>query len=279
MNGSKIVLALVIAALAMAGSACSKKGGSSMSVSAKSAAQIPPTGGSLDLGGGVLVKRVRIAVVKVALEAAQSGSEGTTGTSGTTGPSGTSGPPMAAAQGSGGADTTGGADEGESGEVRVGPCLIDLTGDKLTATSNSLAPVCATDVPDGTYDELEVRVGPVAAADAGGVAGLADMDGSSVIVDGTVNGTDFSFHSTLDAELQIETTITVSSSVSNNVTISVDPTGWFKGPAGPLDPTASRDLKTIEANIAASIQSFEDDNKDGIDDGKEPAGGGKAGGG
>jgi hypothetical protein len=156
--------------------------------------------------------------------------------------------------------------------VRVGPCLIDLAGNTLSG-GNSISPVCAADVPAGTYQELEVDVGPVAAGAEAGVAGLAAMNGKSVIVDGTFNGVSFSFQSTLDVRQKTEAVITVGA--SNNVTISLDPTGWFTARDGSvLDPTMAANQSAIEGNIRASIRSFEDDNRDGQEDGGDHGGGG-----
>jgi hypothetical protein len=271
-HGTKIRLALALAALAVTGLACSKKGGSSLSVSAKSTAQATSSGGSLDLGDGLLVQRIRIAVEKIGLETAQDGSDGNSA-------SGASGKLLAADQGSGGGDPAGGTGETESDEVRVGPCLIDLTGDKLTSGSNALVPVCSADVPAGTYEELEVAIGPVVAADAGGVAGLADMNGKSVIVDGTFKGAAFSFQSALEVSQKSETPLTVGGSSGSNVTITLDPTGWFKGSTGVLDPAATGTQRSIEENIAASVKAFPDDDMDGQEDGQKGDGGSGGGGG
>jgi hypothetical protein len=241
-------LALLLAPLA----ACSGGGGGSrLSVSARSGATASATSGSLDLGNGILLSEIRMAVRRVALEGAQDGGGGMA-------------MDMGGGGGGGGGDD-GGATEAEPGEVKVGPCLVDLAGDQLGAGSTSLAPVCATDVPAGTYEELQVELGPVAPADAGGVAGLAAMDGQSVIVDGTLNGTVFRFQSTLDVEQKTEGAIVVAA--GTNVTITLDPTGWFTGPGGAaLDPTSPADQGAIEANIRASIRSFEDDDRDGHED-------------
>jgi hypothetical protein len=273
MHYGKTMVAVALAALAV-GLACKKGGGSSLSVSTKSTTQATSSGGSLDLGDGLLVQRIRLAVEKVGLETSQDASQGTTG-------SGGSDNLLAADHGGagGGGDPSGGDGETESDEVRVGPCLIDLSGDKLTSGSNSLVPVCSGDVPAGTYDELEVAIGPVAPADAGGVAGLADLNGKSVIVDGTFDGTAFSFQSELAVSHKSESPLTVGGSSGSNVTITVDPTGWFKGSAGVLDPTAAGNQQSIEDNIAASIQAFPDDDMDGQNDGQQASGGGDGGGG
>jgi hypothetical protein len=54
---------------------------------------------------------------------------------------------------------------------------------------------------------------------------------------------------------------------SSNVTLSIDPAGWFRSGTGRLDPSVAADKAAIEANIAASIDVFGDDDEDGHDDG------------
>jgi hypothetical protein len=256
--------------LALLGAGCSKGGssGASLTVSARSGATVPTVGRSLDLGDGVLVDEIRLSVVKVALESGQDGGDSTDGSSPAPAAK------HAADQGGGGDGGGGGGGsgmDGESDEARVGPCLIDLTGSSLGA-STSVTPVCAGDIPAGTFEELEVDFGPVAPAAAGDVAGLAAMNGSSVIVDGTIGGTAFSFQSSLDVRQKTEGAITVGP--SSNITVLIDPSGWFTAPGGGvLDPTAMGDKPAIEANIRASIRSFEDDNRDGQEDGDHGSGG------
>ncbi len=269
-------LTVVAAAAALAGVACGGgSGGKSgaqgnLSVSARSGATAPTMGGSLDLGNGILVSEIRLAVAKVALESGQDGGDASDSNMGTHG--------AATMADHGGGDGGGGGDaggQGENDEVKVGPCLIDLTGNQLTAGGSAVSPVCASDIPTGTFQELEVDIAPVAAA-AAGVAGLGAMNGKSVIVDGTFNGTAFSFQSTLEVRQKTEATVTVSA--SSNVTITIDPTGWFTAPGGGvLDPTVAADQGAIEGNIRASIRSFEDDNRDGQDDGDHGGGGGGGG--
>jgi hypothetical protein len=255
---NRLLIVSVAASLALVGAACGKGSSkSNLSVSTRSAAAAPATAGSLVLKNGIVLNEIRIAVVKVALESGQEAGDAPDASS--SAPAGV----RAAEQGGGdGAEDA----ENEGDEVKVGPCLIDLTGDKLGAGNDALAPVCAADIPSGTYHELEVHIGPVAASAAGGVAGLAALEGNSVVVDGTFNGTAFSFRSMLHVRQEIETTITVSA--SSNVTISVDPGGWFTAQGGGvLDPTLAANQQAIEDNIRASIRSFEDDDRDGQEDG------------
>ncbi len=267
------IIVSTAAALALLGAACGKGSSSSgnLSVSVSSAAASPTMGGSLDLGHGILVNEIRLAVVKVALESGQDAGDASDTT-------GMQAGAHAADQGGGGGGDHGGGDgggQGESDEVKVGPCFVDLTGDKLGAGTDAVSPVCAADIPAGTYRELEVDIGPVAALAAAGVAGLSGMNGRSVIIDGSFNGTAFSFQSTLDVRQKTEATITVGA--SNNVTISLDLAGWFTAPGGGvLDPNVAGNQSAIEDNIRASIRSFEDDNRDDHQDGDR--GGGSGGG-
>src|SRR6266568_7111123 len=72
MSSKSLVIAL--AAVALAGTACSK-GSGKVSVSAHSATAAdtttPATPGTLDLGNGIVVSRVRVAVRRVALEGSE----------------------------------------------------------------------------------------------------------------------------------------------------------------------------------------------------------------
>ncbi len=128
MNSKPLVTAL--AALMLAGTACSGSSGK-VSVSAQSATAADttttPTSGSLDLGNGIVVNRVRVAVQRIALE----GSSAATPDAGSDDPAG-----HTLVADHGGADGGGGEDDDDADEVKVGPFLIDLTGDKLTAGIN-----------------------------------------------------------------------------------------------------------------------------------------------
>jgi len=116
------------------------------------------------------------------------------------------------------------------------------------------------DVPAGTYDEIKVVVAPVRNTDAGVSAGIAAMNRASVIIDGTIaeaitdggptdggptdggttdggttdggtSATPFSFASSLRAAQKHEMEITVNST-THNLTLTIDPSGWFKAADG-----------------------------------------------
>jgi hypothetical protein len=254
-NGVIVVLAGILAA----GAGCMGKGSggaSTLSVTAKAVS--PPasaTSAGLDLGAGIVVDRVEVALRRIGLE----------GT-----PSAAASDAMAADDHGGG----GGEDGAEPGEVKVGPFLVDLSGDALA--SGVLAPAFDADVPPGTYRELRVVVGPVDPAEA--TSALAALGGSSVVIAGTIDGAPFTFSSSLVSVQKRESTITVAAKGgSSNVTLTVSPAGWFTGPSGRLDPRVASNRAAIEARIAASIDAFGDEDEDGIDDATEHHGGDGAG--
>ena len=54
---------------------------------------------------------------------------------------------------------------------------------------------------------------------------------------------------------------------SSNVTLTIDPSSWFKAADGSLlDPTSAAAKPQIENNIKASIRAFCDRDRDGEDD-------------
>lgn len=246
-HSTKWLLAIA-PAVALAATAC---GGSRtagrMSVAATAVAPATPSaGGALELGQGITVTRVRLAVASVKLEAG-----------------GDAGGEPAPSGGAGGGDdgiSHAATEHGSSGdgdaEARVGPFTVDLSGDAL---AGGVRRVFDGDVPAGAYRELAIEIAPV---DAGA---LSTMGGRSVIVDGTLDGAPFTFSSALRAVQKAEGAFTVAADgASSRVTLSVDPHGWFAGPDRRLDPTSEADRATIEANVAASIRVSRDD--DGGDD-------------
>jgi hypothetical protein len=263
------VLGFALAALVLGATACS--GSSKVSVSAKSASatDTSPATGPLDLGNGIAITHVRMAVRKVELEHPVASDGGTPGSDDGAGH-------MLVADHEGGAsgrDHPEDDGDDDADEVKVGPCLIDIEG---AALKGALTPICEAEVPAGTFRELEVVIGVVPPALAGSNAGLAAMNGQSVIVDGTIttaaaDGTTttapFSFQSTLRAEQKQETEIVVVSGTPSNVTLSIDPTGWFAAADGSrLDPNDAAAKAQIEHNIKASLKAFCDRDRDGDDD-------------
>ena len=262
------LLGFALAALVLGATACS--GSSKVSVSAKSASASDTTSavGPLDLGNGIVVTHVRMAVRKVELEDPVAPDGGTPGSD-----DGAGHTLVAHHEGDdSGRDHP--EDDDDADEVKVGPCLIDIEG---AALKGALTPICEAQVPAGTFREIEVVIGVVPAALAGSNAGLAAMNGQSVIVDGTITTTaadgatttaPFSFQSTLHAEQKQESEIVVADGTPTNVTLTIDPTGWFTAADGTtrLDPNDVAAKAQIEHNIKASLKAFCDRDRDGDDD-------------
>jgi hypothetical protein len=182
--------------------------------------------GALAAGSGIEVTRVRIAVAEIKLQ------------------------PTGSDKGGSGAD-----------EVVAGPYLIDLSG---TALAGGLTQVFDVGAQPGTYRHLKFRIHKLEGGDPASPA----MSGLSIAVDGTIDGAEFHFQSALDEEQDREGSFQISSA-GDNVTLSIDPSGWFVGEGGgaridPREAATSGSLRArIEANIKASIDAFEDDDRNG----------------
>lgn len=237
-----------------------------------SAAPAAVAAGSLKVTDQISIDRVRIAVRQLALE------DGTcTPASGMASAVGGAAAPAsmpsdggtASGEGPGGAEDPEDADECE---VATGPFVADLAGDQL---AGGIHPVFEAQVPAGTYGEVEVRIGPLAAT----VPGASDLAGASVLVNGsfthsvtsgstTSTATDpFTISVGASVEIERETPIAVAADGTvPNVTLVVDWAQWFTDGTRALDPTNPTDAATIAANVARSLSAFEDDDRDGMDD-------------
>jgi hypothetical protein len=251
MNGRRL---LVLAALA-AVTACSSSSKSNLTVSAKAVtATAPVAATSLDLGNGISLDRVRIVVRKLKLEGTLAAADGGTGS--------TSGTPSMSEGGSDGKTDVEKEHDGENEPV-LGPFLVDLSAATLAA---GIQQAFDGVVPQGTFHELKFAVGPLSADKVGTDAKLAEMAAlnASIAIDGTIDGTAFTFVSSLTAQAKKEGDFVVSDAAGNNVTLSIDPKGWFGGAgAARLDPSVAANKSAIEANIKASVDVFEDDDKSG----------------
>lgn len=150
-------------------------------------------------------------------------------------------------------------------EVEAGPFLVDLSGAGL---EGQLAQVLDTSVAAGHYDKLEIKIHKVDDSKSRGDAVFADMvqKDASIIVDGKIDGADFSFVSSLDEEQEREASFDVGEGAAN-ITLNVDITKWFTNSSGQrLDPRESSNRSAIESNIKASIDAFDDDDHDGSED-------------
>jgi hypothetical protein len=154
-------------------------------------------------------------------------------------------------------------------EISQGPLLLDASGDAL---SGALLALVTGKVPAGTYDELKIDIHRVESAPAGAFDDLVKR-GASILLEGTVDSQPFTFASALEAEIDHEGQFELGGTTSN-ITLNIDPSTWFKAADGSrLDPRDPAAQKAIEANVATSINAFEDDDEDGADDHGEHDGG------
>lgn len=243
-----------------------------VSVSAKGAEVATAAASApLDLGNGILLDRVRVVVRKLVLERARTvadaGSvapcDGCCCTKGVTchdaGEDGLTGTEEDH-------DSDGDSSHDTSDDVVLGPLLADLSSDTL---AGGLDRIFDGKMPEGTYEEMEFVIGPIATAAAGSDAALAEMaaQNASIIVEGSVDAKPFTFVSSLTAEFEIEENVVVSSGKTGNITLSLGAKNWFGGSgAARCDPTDPACKVKIEKLIRAAIHAFQDDDRNGHDD-------------
>ena len=133
----------------------------------------------------------------------------------------------------------------------------------------------AVDVPPGTYDEVEFEIHKLTSGDSRDVALRAlrpDLVDRSIRVQGTFNGTAFTYESDLDVEqeLKLPEPLVVTDASSTNLTVRIAIAQWFRTGAGVLvDPvTANKggaNEGLVKENIKNSVKAFEDRDGDGDD--------------
>lgn len=152
--------------------------------------------------------------------------------------------------------------------LRLGPLLLDPPLDE------GADPSFTVDLPAGIYDELMLQIHKPTNnnEDAAFIAANPDFNGVSIRVDGTFNGTPFSFTTDLTQVLKIALTepVEVVEDGEVGLTLLLDVGSWFLDQGGNalLDPAAlsQQDRSRIEQNIRQSFHAFEDDDADGEDE-------------
>lgn len=168
---------------------------------------------------------------------------------------------------SGCTDDVAGGDDGCE-EFETGPMVLEVP------TDGSLAQIVSIEVPADSYDQIEFDIHKPdddSPEDLAFLAANPDFVDASVRVEGTWNGTPFSFSQDLneEQELRLDPPLTVVDGEGfTNLTLSLDIGGWFRRSDGSLiDPeTASKGEENeglVELNIRRSIEAFEDDDQDG----------------
>lgn len=237
------ILALVACASDPTGGGSNTTGLSFSTVNPSAAQQVGATAAARDItviGGGstLIITRAQLVLEEVELETVQDAD----------------------------CDNSGPGNDPTCHELELGPFLVDLP------LSAELRTQFAVTIPPGTYREIEFDL--EAADDDSGpeavfLAANPGFRRISVRVEGTINGRTFVFTSGLEAELErdLEPPLVIGAD-GGNVTIFVDVASWFQAPGGGvIDPLAANldaALRaTVEANIRASFEAFDDDDRDG----------------
>ena len=154
--------------------------------------------------------------------------------------------------------------ETEGATIRWAPQVVDLSGAEL---DGGVVFLLGGEVPAGTYDQLTFQLHKLTPGDEAVMDGDFSPLGASIVLDLTLDGEPFQFTSDLTAVGVIPGPFTVEEGGTANVTVTIDPAGWFTGPMGEaLDPRLEEDRSRIEWNVMASIRGFQDDDADGTPD-------------
>ena len=155
-------------------------------------------------------------------------------------------------------------------DFEIGPVLIDLPLDGTTDTNITVS------VSAGTYDEIEFDIHKVSSDDPEDAAFLLanpTMEGKSIVVVGTYNGVAYTYWTDLNEEQEfalVPNLVIGEDATPTNVTIRLDVSTWFVDGNGNLfDPATALKGQPNENlakdNIKASIDVFEDKDRDGDD--------------
>ena len=162
-------------------------------------------------------------------------------------------------------------DDSEDGDecppLRLGPLLLDPPVDE------GADPTFTVELAAGTYDELMLQIHkPTSTGDAAFIGANPEFNGISIRVNGTFNGTPFSFTTDLTQVVRIALAepVEVVEDGEVGLTLLLDVGSWFLDQGGNalLDPAAlsQQDRSRIEQNIRQSFHAFEDEDADGEDE-------------
>jgi len=164
--------------------------------------------------------------------------------------------------------TDGGVDT--PGAAFVGPeaYLVDLPASSLGG--GAFTPLLSKDdMGAKSFYEVDIDLAPVSDGDVQVKPGLEPLLGKTFVITGhNQQKVPFTFESTLQQVL-VRPSVFRMGLNNNNLDVNIAPNMWFKdADGGVIDPaTTDPALRgIIEANVAASIDVYEDDDMDGIPD-------------
>jgi hypothetical protein len=166
------------------------------------------------------------------------------------------------------------ADDDDCAELQLAPSIIDLP------VNGTVVNALEVTIPEGSYSSLEAKLRPIRAgsggrASAAFLAAHPDLNGVSVIVEGTFNGTAFTYKGAADrgVERSFSPPLTATGTPLG-LTINADLATWFRNSSGALiDPRTANaggvNAQLVEDNIERSFRAFRDDDHNGRDDGPD----------
>ena len=157
-------------------------------------------------------------------------------------------------------------------ELQVAPTIVDLPVNGTVVTALSMP------VPAGTYSGLEAKIHPIGSQWSRGKASTTfltahpEFDGVNVVVEGTYNGTPFTYKGIAIGELEhrFDPPLEVGTDPLN-LTVNVDMASWVRTSTGTtIDPSTANaggpNALLVAMNISRSLHAFRDDDHDGHDD-------------
>ena len=164
--------------------------------------------------------------------------------------------------------TDGGVESPGVAHLGPGAYLVDLLAQRLDqGTFTELV----NNFPIGAkgYFEMDIDLSPVTQADVQVTPALGTVLGKTFVIEGhNAQNVPFTFDSTMTKVLIRESVFRMGLN-HNNLDVNIEANKWFVNPNGGFLDPASNDPAVraqIEANVAASIDVYEDDNMDGVPD-------------
>ena len=160
-------------------------------------------------------------------------------------------------------------DDDDCAEIRVGPYLVNVPVNGADGAR------VAVEVPAGTYSSIRLWLYKVTSSDSADVAfrqANPDFRDISLRLEGTFNGTPFTFVNDVNAKLTVPLTEPlVVGTGGDDVTVTIDLSTWFLRSSGGLySPAAANTPGQVRAqvqnNIRNAFRAFKDKNKDGRED-------------
>jgi hypothetical protein len=169
-------------------------------------------------------------------------------------------------------DDEAGEHEHDCPDLHVAPSLVEVP------VNGTVVSPFTVNIPAGSYSALEAKIRPLRAESEHGRGSSAfltahpELSGVSIVVEGTFNGTAFTYKGAPRAEFEREfNPPLVVDDKPLNVTVNFDLASWFHTQSGAvIDPstanTGGANAATVAENIRRSFRAFRDDDRDGHDD-------------